>query len=105
MPPRSIAPPSRSRRGRITLLIAGLAVIIGARTAASTVIDYQWWKELGQISTWLNLYLYGVGPLAAATVVAFICLWTAHSLGLKFGGTHLREHPMYARLSALALLF
>ncbi len=105
MPPRSIPPPSRSRRGRFTLLIAALAVIIGARTAASTVIDYQWWKELGQVSTWLNLYLYGVGPLAAATVLAFICLWAAHFLGLKFGGTHLREHPMYARLSALALLF
>ncbi len=104
MPPRSLAPTGRSRRGRITLLIAGVAVIIGARTAASTVIDYQWWKELGQVSTWLNLYLYGVGPLAAATVAAFICLWTAHALGLKFGGTHLREHPMYARLSALALL-
>ncbi len=97
-------PPSRKRALRITLVVVILLVLAGARTIASTVIDYQWWKELGQVDTWLSLCLYGFGPLAAATLLAFAALWIAHARALKFAGTSLGEHPAYAKLSSLALL-
>ncbi|HYM06903.1 MAG TPA: UPF0182 family protein [Terriglobales bacterium] len=101
--PRPSARP-RTRRFRLTLVIVIVLLLIGARTIASTVIDYQWWKELGQVDTWLNLYLYAVTPLAAATILAFAALWVAHARALKFAGTALGEHPTYAKLSSLALL-
>ncbi len=97
-------PRTRKRALRITLFAVILLLLLGARTIASTVIDYQWWKELGQVDTWLSLYLYAIGPLAAATVVAFAALWVAHARALRFAGTSLHEHSTYSRLSALALL-
>ncbi len=96
--------PPRKRALRITLFVLIFLALIGARSIASVVIDYQWWKELGQVDTWLNLYLYSLGPLAAATVLAFAALWIAHARALKFAGTSLSEHRTYAKLSALALL-
>ena len=95
---------SRSRKLRITLIVIAVLVLAGARTIASTIIDYKWWKELGQVDTWLSLYLYGVGPLAAATALAFIVLWLAHARAMKFAATSLSEHGTYAKLSALGLL-
>src|SRR5437879_11503187 len=97
-------PRARKRALRITLFVVILLALLGARTIASTVIDYQWWKELGQVDTWLSLYLYGFGPLAAATVLAFAALWIAHARALKFAGTGLSEHSAYSQLSALAVL-
>src|SRR5260370_35755800 len=96
--------PSSRRAGRITLVIAAILILLGGRTIASTVIDYEWWKEMGQVNTWLNMYLYGFGPLASATLVAFLVLWLAHALGMKFAETELVEHPTYAELSVLVLL-
>jgi uncharacterized membrane protein (UPF0182 family) len=96
---------SSSRKLRITLIVIAVLLFAGARTIASTIIDYKWWRELGQVDTWLNLYLYGVGPLAAATVLAFIALFLAHARAMKFASTSLREHGAYAKLSALVLLF
>src|SRR5579872_2017498 len=101
--PRTGRPPAR-RMLRITLIVVAVLVLIGARTIASTLIDYQWWKEMRQVETWLNLYFYGFGPLAAATLLAFAALWMTHARALKFAGTSLGEHPLYARLSTLALL-
>jgi len=101
-------PRARNRRGprtgRITLLVIFFSLLIGSRTSAATVIDYEWWKELGQVQTWLSMYLYGVAPLAAATLVAFVALWISHARALRFAGTRLREHRMYARIATLALL-
>ncbi len=89
---------------RITIIVALLLLFIGARTLASVLIDYEWWKELGQVETWLSMYLYSVGPLAAATALAFAVLWWTHARALKFAGTGLAEHSIYARLSTLVLL-
>ena len=102
-------PRPRSRRPagaklRWTLIIIVVLIFLGARTIAGTVVDYEWWKELGQVDTWLSMYLYGVGPLAVATVLAFLTLWIAHARALKFAGTGMSEHRTYARLSTLALL-
>jgi uncharacterized protein len=80
-------------------------LLIGLRTASSLVIEYQWWNEVGQVQTWLNLYLYSFAPIAAATLIAFAVFWIAHSRALQFAETRLGEHKLYALLSSVALLF
>jgi uncharacterized protein len=89
---------------RITLIVVALLLLIGARSIASYIIEVEWWKELGQLNTWFSMLTYSLAPLAAATVLAFAALWLSHARALKFAGTGLREHPLYARISALALL-
>jgi uncharacterized protein len=88
----------------ITLIVAVIVLLFAARTIASYVIDVEWWKELGQFDTWLSMLTYSFAPLAAATVLAFGALWIAHARALKFAGTSLGEHGLYAKLSALGLL-
>jgi len=88
----------------ITLIVAVIVLLFAAHTIASYVIDVEWWKELGQFDTWLSMLTYSFAPLAAATVLAFAALWIAHARALKFAGTSLGEHGLYAKLSALGLL-
>lgn len=94
-----------SRAGRITLIVLVLILLFGTRSLASYAIEIQWWKELGQFDTWLSMLWYSVAPVVAATLLAFAVLWLAHARALKFAGTSLGEHRLYARISALALLF
>ena len=94
-----------SRAGRITLIVIVLALLFGTRSAASYVIEVEWWKELGQLNTWLSMLWYSVAPVVAATLLAFAILWLAHARALKFAHTSLGEHKLYARVSSLALLF
>jgi uncharacterized membrane protein (UPF0182 family) len=98
--------PKRGSRGmRVTLIVAAIIILLGGRSLASFAIDYQWWKELGQLDTWFNMLAYGFAPLLAATLIAFGALWLAHARALKFAGTGLSEHPLYAWISSLGLLF
>jgi uncharacterized membrane protein (UPF0182 family) len=80
-------------------------LLVGLRSAASLIIEYQWWKELGQVQTWLNLYLYSFAPIAAATLLAFGVFWLTHSLALRFAETRLGDHKIYALISSVVLLF
>lgn len=98
-------PGRRSRGALVTLIVLAFIVLLGARSLASFSIEYQWWKELGQVDTWFNMLAYGFAPLLAATLLAFGALWLAHARALKFAGTGLSEHPIYAWMSSLALLF
>src|SRR5579871_2285736 len=93
-----------SPAGRITLVIILLALLLGARSLASYAVEIEWWKELGQWNTWLSLLTHSLAPLAGATLLAFAVLWIAHARAVKFGGTRLGEHSIYARISTLALL-
>ncbi len=95
---------SGSRATRITLLIILVVLLFGARSLASYAIEVSWWKELGQFRTWLSMLYYAVAPVAAATAVAFVVLWLTHARALKFAGTSLREHRLYARIGMLVLL-
>src|ERR1035438_5423496 len=88
---------------RITIIVLAIVILLGARSLASFSIEYQWWKELGQIDTWLAMLAYGFAPLLAATLIAFGVLWVAHARALKFAGTRLSEHPVYAWISGAAL--
>jgi uncharacterized protein len=104
--PRQIGPGRRLSTPAV-LIAAGVALVVlllGARTFASYAIEVAWWKELGQFHTWLSMLTYSVAPLAAATAVAFFALWIAHARALKFAGTRLAEHPLYARLATLGAL-
>ncbi|MEK7755342.1 MAG: UPF0182 family protein, partial [Acidobacteriota bacterium] len=89
---------------RVVILLLVLALLVGARTISSWVISYQWWTEMGQVSTWIAMILYGTVPTVAVALLAFLVLWTAHARGVKFAGVKLREYRLYARLSSLALL-
>jgi uncharacterized membrane protein (UPF0182 family) len=94
----------RPRIGCIALGVTLVVILLGARSMASYAIDVAWWKELGQFRTWLSMLYYAVAPVAAATVLAWAVLWMTHARALKFAGTSLREHKLYARLSAFGLL-
>jgi uncharacterized membrane protein (UPF0182 family) len=98
--------PKRGGRGaRITIIVLAIVILLGARSLASFSIEYQWWKELGQLDTWFAMLAYGFAPLLAATLIAFGALWLAHARALKFAGTGLSEHPLYAWISSAGLLF
>ena len=90
------------RRGLI--LLALLVVLLGGRSAASFAIEYQWWHEMGQVETWLQMLSYGFMPVVLAALVAAAVLWVAHARALKSAGTGLGEHPLYAKLTTLAAL-
>jgi uncharacterized membrane protein (UPF0182 family) len=93
----------QSRGGCISILIAAAVVLIGGRTVSSYAIDYQWWKEMGQVHTWLSMLAYSVVPVTAGTVLAFIIFWVAHARGLRHAGMGLREYPLYAKLATLGI--
>jgi len=96
--------PQRPRVGRIALVVSLVVVLFGARSMASYAIEVAWWKELGQFDTWLSMLYYSLAPVAIGTVLAFGILWITHARALKFAETSLRDHKLYARLSALVLL-
>ena len=93
------------RQGRwIVLLLVLLLVLASARTVARYVIEYQWWQEMGQVRTWVAILLYSILPVTGAAVVAFAALWVAHARGLRFAGTRLGAHRLYAKIATVALL-
>ncbi len=105
-PPRISSPPqNRARGGLVTFLALAFVFLIGARWLSSLAIEYEWWNEIGQLKTWLDLYVYAVAPLAVATLLAVLLLWTAHSRALRFAGTRLAEHRVYFWISSALLLF
>jgi hypothetical protein len=107
MPPYKIegGPHRRGLRvGCITLGVILVLLLFGARTTATYAIEVEWRKELGQLHTWFRMLWYSIVPQAVATLLSFAVLWTAHARALKFAGTSLREHRLYARLATLVLL-
>src|SRR5258706_10809767 len=94
----------RSAATRVTLLVLLVLVLLSARTIASYLIEIEWWKELGQLGTYFSMLYYSVAPVGVATLLGFAVLWLAHARALKFAGTSLREHRLYARVATLALL-
>src|SRR5260370_4829381 len=99
-----IRPGRRSPVGKVMLAILALVLLFGASSIAGYVIEYQWWKEMGQTETWFDLLGYSLAPVAAATLLAFIALSTAHARGMRFAFASLRENRTYARIATLALL-
>ncbi len=90
-------------RLRIVLIAAVILLLIAARSLASYAIEIEWWKELGQLDTWFSMLTYSIAPLTGATLLAFVVLWVTHARALKFAGSSLRDHGLYAKASALGL--
>ena len=96
------APPSRPRR--LPYLIGALVILLLlSRTLASYLIEYEWWKEMGQVPTWLEMLLYRIAPLVASVLITFAVLWVAHARGMKFAGTSLRGHSLYGVIATVAM--
>ena len=95
----------RGRPGLFVVVIVTVLILIGAPIIASYVIEYQWWKEMHQVPTWIDVMLYTLSPVAAATLLTFVVLLIAHVRGMKFAGMRLGDHSRYAKLSAAVMLF
>jgi uncharacterized membrane protein (UPF0182 family) len=107
MEPRVITsgrPGRAARFGLIGIVILIFAVLVGARWAASLLIEYSWWKEIGQLHTWIDLYAYSTLPVAVGTMLAWFVLLISHSRGVKFAGGQVSDYPIYSRLSSVGLL-
>src|ERR1700758_38281 len=90
-------------RNLIVLAVLVILALWASSTAADFVIEYNWWKELGQVNTWVGMLWYSIAPVAAGSLVAFVALWVAHARGLQFAGIRSREYRLYSRLIPLAL--
>jgi uncharacterized membrane protein (UPF0182 family) len=90
--------------GRGIVLALLVVLLVGGRWLAGFALEYEWWREMGQVETWLQMLSYGFVPVVAAAVAAFVLLWVAHARGMKHAGTGLSEHPIYAKLTTLALM-
>ena len=90
------------RSGRATLpwiVFAIVLIAIFSRTIAGFLLDYQWWQEMGQVSTWVRMMQYRFIPPMVVWLILWIVFWVAHARGMKYAGTGLREQPVYARLA------
>src|SRR6202795_101502 len=88
------------------LIVLAVVVVVGlwaSSTAADFVIEYNWWKEIGQVNTWVGMLWYSIAPAAAGSLAAFLALWVAHARGLHFAGILQRDHRLYSRLIPLGL--
>jgi len=83
----------------ISLAFIGWAI----PTAANFVIEYNWWKEVSQVDTWVSMLWYSIAPAAVGALVAFIALYLAHARGLHFAGIRQRDYPLYSRLLPVGL--
>ena len=90
---------------RIIVLVAiALALLLGFRTGAAFVMEYQWWRELGQIETWLTMLFYRVFPAVAASLLCWPVLLWAHRRGAAFAGVRTSQYSIYSKLVPVALL-
>jgi uncharacterized protein len=88
---------------KVVLIAVLLAFLISSVKIADFIIEYNWWKEVGQVSTWISMLVYGIAPAALGAVFAFLALWAAHGRGLQFAGFRSRELRLYSWLAPLAL--
>ena len=90
---------------RVFILVLVSLAFIGwaVPTAANFIIEYNWWKEVAQVNTWVSMLWYSIAPVAVGALVAFIALYVAHARGLHFAGVRQRDYPLYSRLVPVGL--
>src|SRR6202051_4967655 len=96
--------PSQVAKIIVLMFLFGI-VAWAASTAANFIIEYNWWKEVGQVDTWVGMLWYSIAPAAAGAAVAFVALWVAHASGLRFAGIRAKDFRFYSRLIPFALAF
>ena len=85
------------------LILLVIVLLISARSIASFVIEYHWWREMGQFSTWVSMLLYRVTPAVAASLLAFAVLLLTHARALRFAGVKRVSSKLYTRIAAAVL--
>ncbi len=90
-------------RNLIVLSILAVLALWASSSAADYLIEYNWWKEIGQVDTWVGMLWYSIAPAAAGSLAAFLALLVAHARGLHFAGILKRDHPVYSRLVPVGL--
>src|SRR6202158_683164 len=90
-------------RNLIVLAVLVVLALWATSSAADFVIEYNWWKEVGQVNTWVGMLWYSIAPAAAGSLAAFLSLWMAHARGLHFAGILQRDHRLYSRLIPIGL--
>jgi uncharacterized membrane protein (UPF0182 family) len=100
--PYEIPAGGRRRRPLLPILIGiVLLLLLFGRTISKYVIEYQWWREMGQVSTWLSLLVYQLAPVCVATLLAFVVLFLAHRSALGFAGARLGRYRVYAWVTSI----
>ncbi|MDA0205271.1 MAG: UPF0182 family protein [Acidobacteria bacterium] len=82
------------------IVIAALlfVLLLGSRTIAKFLIEYHWWRELGQTDTWFRMLSFQVLPsLIASTLAWFLLVW-AYRRGMHFAGVPSASYRLYSRL-------
>jgi len=95
------APPRKWGWTAVLVLVAIL--LLSARAIASFFLEYQWWKELDQLPTWIDMLIYAASPVALGTLLGLAVLWAAHTRGARFAGVRLRRHRTYRRVALVVL--
>ena len=93
----------RSQITKVILIVILLALLASLVKIADFVIEYNWWREVGQVDTWVRMLAYQYAPAAIGAVVAFAVLGAAHARGLQFVGLRLRDYRLYSRLVPVGL--
>ncbi|MEN6536365.1 MAG: UPF0182 family protein, partial [Bryobacteraceae bacterium] len=102
--PNVIAGGRRRLSWKAALFLILAVLLLGGRFFANYYIEYQWWKELGQVPTWVDMLLYGLAPVVVAAIISFAVLWVTHARAVRFAGSSLRLYPIYALVSTILLL-
>jgi uncharacterized protein len=69
---------------KFVFLAATLGILfVLAISSASTVIEYSWWQEMGQVDTWLSMMAYHYLPRLIGAALLFILLRVAFSQGRR----------------------
>src|ERR1051325_4082821 len=89
---------------KLIVLVVLLTLMLWAITmSASFLIEYSWWREVGQVDTWITVLWYSSAPTAVGTLIALLALWATHSRGLHFAGIRRQDSPLYFRLMPVGL--
>jgi uncharacterized membrane protein (UPF0182 family) len=94
--------PSQIAKLIVLMFLFGIFAWV-ASTAANFIIEYNWWKEVGQVETWIGMLWYSIAPAAAGAAAAFMGLWVAHASGMRFAGIRGKDFRLYSRLIPFAL--
>ena len=86
----------------VYVAVAVLLLLIFGRSICELILDYQWWTEMGQVSTWIRMNEYRYLPGIGAWLLVWVILFVAHARGLKYAGVSLSMFPIYTRIAIAA---
>jgi uncharacterized membrane protein (UPF0182 family) len=82
---RVVGSERRRAPGPLIIVITLMVLLFLGRYAAEALLDYEWWKEIHQLDTWISQLLYGTLPIVIAAVFFFVCFAGAWRLGSRHG--------------------